>query len=109
MTVSDRIRQARKALNMSQVEFARAICVSNGYIAELEGDFRKVNDRIIRLIALTFGISEPWLKGGEGAMLLTAPTEKLQRMIRLFIELPPKFQDYVVVQIEHLLTVTKNN
>jgi transcriptional regulator with XRE-family HTH domain len=107
MTVSDRIRQARKALNMSQVEFARAICVSNGYIAELEGDFRKVNDRIIRLIALTFGISEPWLKDGKGAMLLTAPTEKLQRMISLFNELPPMFQVYVVVQIEQLLNVTK--
>jgi transcriptional regulator with XRE-family HTH domain len=107
MTVSDRIRQARKALDMSQVEFARAICVSNGYIAELEGDFRKVNDRITRLISLTFGISEAWLKDGAGDMFHKAPDEKLQRMISLFNELPPKFQDYVMLQIEQLLAVTK--
>jgi transcriptional regulator with XRE-family HTH domain len=108
MTVSDRIKQLRKSLRMSQVEFAKAIYVSNGYIAELEGDFRKVNDRIIRLIVLTFGVSESWLKTGEGEMYHKSPNEKLQRMISLFNELPPKFQDYVTVQIEALLEATKN-
>lgn len=108
MFVNDRIRKLRKYLRMSQIEFAIATCVSNGYIAELEGDFRKVNDRIIRLITLTCGVSEFWLKTGEGEMYHKSPNDKLQRMISLFNELPPKFQDYVTVQIEALLEATKN-
>jgi transcriptional regulator with XRE-family HTH domain len=91
---------------MSQVEFAKAIHISNGYIAELECEHRKVNDRIIHLISLTFGVNERWLKTGEGDMFFKAFGEKLQRMVSLFNELPPKFQDYVMQQIEQLLNVT---
>jgi transcriptional regulator with XRE-family HTH domain len=109
MTVNKRIRVARKALNMSQIEFGRAIFISDGYIAELENEHRTANDRIIHLICLTFGISEKWLKNGEGGMFQKAPAEKLQRMIDLFNELPPEFQDYVVQQIEELLKVQKKN
>jgi transcriptional regulator with XRE-family HTH domain len=106
MTISSRIRRIRKTLNMSQVEFAKAIYISNGYIAELECEHRRVNDRIIHLISLTFGVNEKWLKTGEGDMFYKTPGEKLQRMVGLFNELPTKFQDYVMQQIEQLLTVT---
>jgi hypothetical protein len=40
-------------------------------------------------------------------MFFRSPDEKLQRMISLFNELPPKFQDYVMVQIEQLLSTVK--
>jgi len=103
MTVSERIKQLRTFLKMSQVEFAKSIFVSNGYVAELEGDKRRVNDRIIHLISLTFGVSEQWLKDGSGSMFFTTPAEKLQRLTSLFNALPPRFQDYVMVQIEQLL------
>jgi hypothetical protein len=42
-------------------------------------------------------------------MFYKAPDEKLQRMISLFNELPSKFQDYVVVQIEALLKAAKDD
>jgi len=106
MTISKRIRHIRQTLNMSQVEFAKAIHISNGYIAELECEHRKVNDRIIHLISLTFGVNEKWLKTGEGDMFFKTLGEKLQRMVTLFNELPPKFQDYAMQQIEQLLNVT---
>jgi transcriptional regulator with XRE-family HTH domain len=106
MTISKRIKHIRQALNMSQVEFAKAIYISNGYIAELECDHRRVNDRIIHLISLTFGVNEKWLKTGEGDMFYRTPSEKLQRMMNLFNELPSEFQDYVMLQIEQLLKVT---
>jgi len=106
MSISKRIRNVRQTLNMSQVEFAKAIYISNGYIAELECEHRRVNDRIIHLISLTFGVNEKWLKTGEGDMFHKTPGEKLQRMVNLYNELPPKFQDYVTQQIEQLLTMT---
>jgi transcriptional regulator with XRE-family HTH domain len=108
MTVNQRIREARKALSMTQPDFAKAIYISKGYIAELECEHRKANDRIIHLISLTFGISEQWLKEGKGDMFFKSPDEKLRRMLALFNELPPKFQDYVIVQIETLLKTTND-
>ncbi|MDR1419878.1 MAG: helix-turn-helix domain-containing protein [Treponema sp.] len=108
MTINERIKQVRKTFKLSQAEFARAVFISNGYIAEMETGNRKVNDRIIHLVALTFGISEQWLKTGKGDMRYKTPDEKLRRMINLFNELPPKFQDYVVAQIEALLAATRN-
>ena len=51
----------------------------------------------------TFGVSEEWLKHGTGSMYFTTPAEKLQRLTSLFNELPPRFQDYVMLQIEQLL------
>jgi transcriptional regulator with XRE-family HTH domain len=109
MMVNERIRQARKALNMTQPDFAKTICISKGYIAELENAHRVANDRIIQLISLTFGISEAWLKEGTGEMFYKSPDEKLRRMISLFNELPSKFQDYVIIQIETLLKTTKED
>ena len=104
MTVNERIKELRASLKLSQTEFAKAIFVSNGYIAEFETGKRRVNDRIVHLISLTFGVSEAWLKHGTGSMFFTTPAEKLQRLTSLFNDLPPRFQDYVMIQIEQLLS-----
>ena len=94
---------------MSQEKFAKAIYISNGYIAELESNNRNVNDRIIRLISLTFGVNEAWLKDGKGSMFFSTPSEKLQRMTNLFNDLPPRYQDYVMLQLEQLLAVIEKD
>jgi transcriptional regulator with XRE-family HTH domain len=109
MTINERIRHLRTTLQMSQDKFAKAIFISNGYIAELEKANRNVNDRIIHLISLTFGVNEAWLKNGQGNMFFTTPSEKLQRLTSLFNELPPKFQDYVMIQIEQLLAIIEKS
>ena len=109
MTVNERIKHLRNHLKMSQAEFAKSIFVSNGYAADLETAKKKVNDRIIHLISLTFGVSEAWLKHGTGSMYFTTPAEKLQRLTSLFNELPPRFQDYVMTQIEQLLAAIEGD
>jgi transcriptional regulator with XRE-family HTH domain len=109
MTINERIKQVRKTLKMSQVEFARAIFISNGYIAEIESEHCAPNDRIIRLISFTFGVNEAWLRTGESEMFYKSPNEKIERILSLFNELPPKFQDYVVLQIEQLFNLSKDD
>jgi transcriptional regulator with XRE-family HTH domain len=103
MTVNERIRQLRKTLSISQTDFSQAICVSNGYTAEIENGHRTANDRIIRLICLTFGVNESWLKTGAGKMFHSSPVEKRERILGLFNELNPQFQDYALTIIDHLL------
>jgi transcriptional regulator with XRE-family HTH domain len=103
MTVNERIREARKALNMSQKDFAASICVSNTYLADIENKSRKANDRIVKLCSMVFGISEAWLKGSKGEMFYKSPDEKLTRLVSIFNKLPLDFQDYVLEQVEGLL------
>jgi len=107
MAVNERIKHIRTTRQMSQAEFAKAIFISNGYIADLEAGNKKANDRIIRLISLTFGVNENWLKYGEGNMFYTTSSDKLQRMTSLFNELPPIYQDYVMTQIEQLRIIAE--
>ena len=103
MTVNQRIRQARQALNMTQTDFSKAIYVSNGYTAEIENGHRIANDRIIHLICLTFGISGQWLKTGEGEMFHTSPIERKERILSLFDALNPRFQEYALNVIDQLI------
>ena len=107
MNINERIKHLRTTLKLSQVDFAKSIYLSDSYIAEMENGNRRINDRIIHLVSLTFGVNEAWLKNGEGNMFFTTPEEKLRRMTTLFNELPPRFQDYVLVQIEQLLALTE--
>jgi hypothetical protein len=42
-------------------------------------------------------------------MFYKASDEKLKRMISLFNELPPEFQDYAIDQVEALLHTAKSD
>lgn len=68
MSVNQRIKQVRQALNLSQAKFAKEISISNGYIAGIELEKRNVNDRLIKLVCITFNVSEHWLRTGNGDM-----------------------------------------
>jgi transcriptional regulator with XRE-family HTH domain len=103
MTENERIRQARQTLKISQKDFAKSICISNTYLADVENGARKSNDRILKLVSMVYGVSEKWLKTGEGEMFYRSPEEKIARLVGIFNELPADFQDYVLDQIEGLL------
>jgi transcriptional regulator with XRE-family HTH domain len=108
MTVNKRIREVRQALNMTQTDFSKAIYVSNSYTAEIENGHRVANNRIIHFISLTFGVSEQWLKTGEGEMFQTSPVERKERILGLFDKLNPKFQEYALSVIDRLVQLQKD-
>lgn len=66
--MKDRIKELRKALNLSQAEFSDIISYSRCYTAELENGRKRVNDRIVSLICERFNVSEAWLRDGSGDM-----------------------------------------
>ena len=55
------------------------------------------------------GVNETWLKHGTGTMFFSTPSEKLQRLTSLFNDLPPVFQNYVMVQMEQLLAIVEKD
>ena len=66
--MKDRIRDLRKALQMTQQEFAAKIGASRNSIASYETGARVPLDSVLTLISRTFNVNEDWLRTGEGAM-----------------------------------------
>ncbi|GHV38410.1 hypothetical protein AGMMS49546_08750 [Spirochaetia bacterium] len=104
-SVNRRIKQIRQALRLSQVQFSRVISLSSGYLAGVEVEKRKVNDRLIKLICSSFNVNEKWLKEGTGEMFSKGPDESFTKLVSLFKELDPKFQTYILKEINLLLEI----
>jgi len=109
MIINQRIKEARKALDMSQKDFAAAISISNTYLASVENKSRRANDRILKLCSMVSGISETWLKDGKGDMFYKSPNGEITRMVSIFSKLPLNFQDYALDQLEGLFKLRGRN
>lgn len=105
MSVNLRIKQVRQALNLSQAKFAKEISISNGYIAAIELEKRNVNDRLIKLVCITFNVSEHWLRTGGGNMFKEQPDKLLELVSATFKDLKPEYQEYILKQIDQLLEI----
>ena len=101
--MGNRIKELRKALGLTQQEFADRIGVKRGAIANYEIG-RNASDTAVALICREFGVSEHWLRTGEGEMFRTTPktNQKLEEALTIFRTLRPEFQDYALEQIRLL-------
>jgi transcriptional regulator with XRE-family HTH domain len=107
MTVNQRIKQVRKTLSLSQITFSKGIYLSHGYLAEIELEHSKANDRIIELVVSKYGVSRRWLETGEGEMFDKRPDEKLEEMMIVFRDLVPQYRELVLTIIGQLLKIQK--
>jgi len=97
--VSWRIGEVRKALNLTQQRFAENLKISQSHASALERNSRAVPDRAIKMICLTYGVSEKWLKAGKGDMFEKGRDFKLEEVMSNFQKLDELLQDYVLKQI----------
>lgn len=96
--VNLRLKEVRLALGMSQAEFCAGLRLSAGHYAEIELAHRPVNSRLLSLAAAAYGVRESFLAQGEEPMFAEAGRAKLEEVCRIFRELPPDFQDYLLRQ-----------
>ena len=102
-SINKRIKELRGKLGLNQRDFSKLLSLSGGYIASIEINLRKVNDRLIKLITSQFGVNEDWLRFGNGEIFTEKEIdEKTVRIVTLFNDLPPHFQDVVIGTIELL-------
>jgi len=99
MGISWRIGEVRKALDLTQQEFAEKLKVSQTHVSALERDSRTIQDRFIKMICFTYGVNEKWLKTGKGEMFEKDQDFKLEEVISNFKKLDDLLQDYVLKQI----------
>lgn len=68
--MDERIKELRKALGFTQQQFADALGVKRNTISQYEIGRNAPIDAVISLICREFGVSETWLRNGEGEMFV---------------------------------------
>lgn len=103
MAINERIKQLRKdILHKSQQEFASILQVTQASISWSEQPGHNVPDSSIRSICSNFGISEDWLRTGEGEIYSsTLPEDDLTRRVaELLGKHDPFFESLVLMYSE---------
>ena len=104
-TANKRLIRVRKTLKKTPTNFAEALHLSRSYIYELEKERRVLNNRIAKLVSMTFGVNENWLKTGVGNMFDNSGGEIRKKIELLFDKLCPEFQEYVLRHLDLLLEI----
>lgn len=106
MNISERVKHLRKdILAMTQDEFAKSINLSRSNLCNIEVERINVTERVIYDICDTYGISEVWLRTGEGDIY--PPKSDDEELAKMFGELftpdtDPRIKKAVKATIEML-------
>lgn len=68
--MNERIKQIRKALNLSQDDFGKKLGVTRGVITNIELNKTEPKPLFIKLICETFEVNEDWVVNGTGEMFV---------------------------------------
>jgi len=103
MTENERLALVRRALKLTQREFAEKISVATGFIASMEIGDRKVNPRIMKLVSSIFNVNLQWLETGEGEMFYNDTEREIEEIINLYKRLNPFFKKFIIRQLNDLI------
>jgi transcriptional regulator with XRE-family HTH domain len=92
-TINDRVKQIRKTLGLTQAQFSRGIPLSGSHLAGIETGDRAVNERTVKLLGISYGVSETFLITGEGDMFDRSVDVRTEELTLTFKNLPRSFQD----------------
>lgn len=105
--MNERIKQVRKALDLTQQEFADRIGMKRNSIALIEKG-RNTSDQTVFAICREFNVNEEWLRTGTGEMFKAAPSSALDAlaeeyglsnaayvMVEKFVSLKPEAQETI--------------
>jgi transcriptional regulator with XRE-family HTH domain len=108
MSINDRVREVRNALNLTQKDFGQRLAIAQSYLTNIETGKREVTEKIQKLVCLQFNVNEEWLRTGEGEMFVEDDNVLLSQLskqydldafgrkfIETFISLPQSHRDVI--------------
>lgn len=69
--MNNRIKELRKTVKLTQIEFGSRIGVKGNTVTGYENGLRSPSDAVIMSICKEFNVNEQWLRTGEGEMFNT--------------------------------------
>jgi transcriptional regulator with XRE-family HTH domain len=94
--MKNRLKEIRKTKRLNQKEFANALGIAQNTYSLIETGKIAMSERNIKMICLTFNVSEQWLRSGEGAMFVDNDTQYESELLDVFRQLSEAFQKLVV-------------
>ena len=82
--MKDRIKALRRALGLTQEEFASRLGIKRGALANYEVGRNEPIDAVVSLMCREFRVNEDWLRRGQGEMF--APLGEDEALSRFFGE-----------------------
>ena len=79
--MNERIKKLRKALDLTQQEFADRLGVKRNTVGQWECGINNVTDATIVFLCKEFNVNEEWLRNGTGEMFL--PVDRNADIARL--------------------------
>lgn len=79
--MKERIKQVRKDLKLTQVEFGEKIGVKGNTITNYENGLRNPTDAVILSICREFSVNEHWLRTGEGEPYIKGSADELAELV----------------------------
>jgi transcriptional regulator with XRE-family HTH domain len=101
MSVASRTKELRKALGLTQQEFADRLGITRAAVSKYDIDATDPSDAVISLICREFNVREAWLRTGEGEMLEIKPrAEELGELVRkLLADRPESFRSRLITSL----------
>lgn len=98
MTIGERVKTLRKELGLTLEKFGTPLGVQRSALSMIENDKSGIGDRTILLICREYGVSEKWLRDGDGEMFVPVTrNEKIARFAgELMREETPEFRRQIV-------------
>lgn len=84
MTIGERIKAIRNALDITQEDFAVKIGTARNTIANYEVGRREPMEATIKSICREFNVSYDWLKDGTGEMFEALPESLIDELVTEF-------------------------
>lgn len=83
MTQGERIKEVRKALDLTLEKFGEKIGLKKNSVSQLENGKNSVTDANIKAICREFNVDYMWLTTGEGEMFVETDDDFFERIDRI--------------------------
>lgn len=88
--MNDRIKELRKAMNLSQEKFGELLGITKSGVSDIESGRRKVTDQHV-IMLVNNGVSEEWLRTGKGSMFI--PKSKDEEIAEMLADIQKSGED----------------
>ena len=79
--INDRIKQVRKSKGLTMEQFGSRIGLGKSAVNKIEKGINGTTDQTVQSICREFGVSEVWLRTGDGPMLDDTSGSILDRLV----------------------------
>ena len=113
--MKERLKELRRALDLTQAEFANHLGLRQSTIATYEIGRNEPTQAVITSICREFDVNEEWLRTGEGEMFLPDLNDELKRLahkyslskeemalIEQFVKLSKPYREAVIAYVKNV-------